>query len=153
MRWGCDYFLLLTDLFIHYYMLCFNFVNLYIYIYKIKNIYKNLRWEAGKGGQDDRDRYPLKCTTKRQRTGENKEVPISSRRIRGVVLAEESDGCANFDWSIGSCIRYVWEIHGKTLISDLNWKWSRKRPYWKQLDYYETFCPFRDSNKRTSLGP
>ena len=39
------------------------------------------------GGQDDRDRYPLKCTTKRQRAGdlENNKVPVSSRSIIEVV--------------------------------------------------------------------
>ena len=41
------------------------------------------------------------------------EVPVSSRRNRKVVEVEESDGCANCDWGIESCIPYVWEIHEK----------------------------------------
>lgn len=37
------------------------------------------------------------CTSKRQRTRENREVQISSRRNGKVVEAEESDGCASWD--------------------------------------------------------
>ena len=41
------------------------------------------------------------------------EVPVSSRRNGKVVEVEESDGWANCDWGIESCIPYVWEIHEK----------------------------------------
>ena len=54
---------------------------------------------------------PLLLITKkqRQRTGENRGEPISSRRNRkvNVVEVELSDSCANCDCGIGSYIRYV----------------------------------------------
>ena len=54
-----------------------------------------------------------RCMNKRQRAGENREVPTSSRSIRKDVEAEESDGCANCNQSIRSCIRHVLEIYEK----------------------------------------
>ena len=47
------------------------------------------------------------CTSKTQRTGENREVQISLRRNRKVAEAEEIVGGASCDWGIRSCIRYV----------------------------------------------
>lgn len=38
--------------------------------------------------------------SKRKGTGDNREVPISSRRNRKVEEAEESDGCASYDWGL-----------------------------------------------------
>ena len=42
-----------------------------------------------------------------KKAGENREVPTFSRRNRKDVKAEESDGCANCDRSIRTCIRHV----------------------------------------------
>ena len=77
----------------------------------------------------------------------NRELPIFSRRDTKVVEAEESDGCANCDWGINSCIRFVWEIRGK---SDL--KWSRKWLFWKQLDYYGKFWLLNGLKCNDSFG-
>ena len=53
-------------------------------------------------GEDHRHRYPWRCTSKRQRAGENREVPTSSRRNRKDVEAVESDGCTNCDRTLGA---------------------------------------------------
>ena len=74
------------------------------------------------GGQDHQHCYQWRCTSKRQKTGENREVPTSSRRNRKVVEAEESDSCSNCERNIRSCIRYVWGIHRKdNLRTEKRW--------------------------------
>ena len=80
----------------------------------------------------------------------NREVPISSRRKRKVVLeAEESDGCAIINEALGA-VSDMFEKYTGTFNVTIRFEVNQKTALLGTTGLV-LFCLFRDSKVRTSL--